>query len=397
MIVLSFLVGMTGLFLLGGILYLLFWAVAYLTWRKEPSRLPAPPRLRFVFVVPAHDEERDIAHTLESLKRVDYPPELFEVVVIADNCSDNTADVVRGLSVRCLERVNPDLRGKGYALRFAFNRLLKEDFDAFVIIDADTVVDADFLRVMNERLLAGDKAVQAYYGLSNPDVNPLTYVLHVGNVMENLLFYAGKARLGVSAILRGNGMCFSREVLEDNPWDSFSVVEDTEYTLRLIRKGIEVPFTAETRVLAKMPENLSQARTQRIRWASGNLRLTRRNALKLIREGIVSNNVSLTDMGVSFLVMSKPLLLLLSLMLGGAALAVGILDREHQTFGWMLGLLPAALMSIYLLMGIAVTGLNPRRFLCLLWSPWYLGWLFIISLIGLAGYKGNLWLRTGRT
>lgn len=397
MIAVSFFVGLAGILLSAALLYLLVMAFAYFSARRPPKRPPAPPRRRFALVVPAHDEEEGIAQTLENLRALDYPPSLFSVVVVADNCSDGTAAVAARCGARVLERRDSERRGKGYALRHAFEILLEEEFDAFVVVDADSVLDGDFLRVMNDRLLSGEKVVQAYYGLSNPDVNPLTYALHVGSVVENLLFYAGKARLGLPAILRGNGMCFAREVLEEVPWESFSVVEDSEYTVRLVRRGYAIPFAAETRVLARQPETLRQARTQRVRWASGNMRLTRLQALRLLREGAVSGNPALADLGATFLTLSKPLLLAASLALAATALLTGYFDADQRTLGWLLGLVPAAMMLAYLGTGTVLAGLSLRRMAYLLCSPWYIAWLFLVALLGVTGYRGNLWLRTGRT
>lgn len=397
MIVLSFLTGLAGIALTAAVLYLLLTAFIALAGGRGGRRLPAPPKRRFAVVVPAHDEEEGIARTVTNLLCLDYPRELYEVVVVADNCTDATAAVSRRCGARVLERFDAEKRGKGYALHFAFAALLKESADAFVVVDADSLLDRDFLRVMNDRLLGGEKVVQAWYGLSNPDVNPLTYVLHVGNVIENLLFYTGKTRLGLPALLRGNGMCFAREVLEKVPWDSFSVVEDSEYTVRLVRRGIAIPFAAETRVLARQPETLAQARTQRVRWASGNMKLTRGEGVRLLREGFVSGNAPLADLGATFLTLSKPLLLLLALLLGGIALAIGLLDGDNRTFGWLLGFLPLALMTVYLAMGVLAAGISFRRVFHLLCSPLYLVWLFVVALLGVAGYRSNLWLRTGRT
>ncbi len=396
MSIVALLIALCGLVLTSAAVYLIFWAFVYLGARREPALLPAAPRLRFAVVVPAHDEEEGIAHTLQNLQQLDYPRDLFEIVVVADNCSDATAQRARECAVRTLERSDPDLRGKGYALRFAFSHLLPEPFDAFVVVDADSVLDADFLRVMNDRLLRGEKVVQGCYGMSNPDVNPLTYTMLVGNVMENQLFYAAKSHLGLPAVLRGNGMCFAREVLEELPWESFSVVEDTEYTLRVVRAGIAIPFAAETQVRARQPETLRQARTQRVRWASGNLKLTRTHALSLIGEGVRTGRGTLIDLGVSFVLTSRPLLVLCALVLALATLAAGA-AAPLPLFAVALGYLPAALLAIYIALGVGCAGLSPRRLAYLLCAPWFLGWLGFVSLLGLAGYRADLWLRTGRT
>ena len=124
---------------------------------------------RFAIVVPAHDEERTIDATLRSLLAIDYPSQMYDVVVIADNCDDGTAQVANRPRVQILERNDPHLRGKGYALRWGFDALVSlSRYDAVVVVDADSTASRNFLSVMNDELEAGAEAIQ-----SSDLVNPL--------------------------------------------------------------------------------------------------------------------------------------------------------------------------------------------------------------------------------
>src|SRR5262249_5144144 len=122
--------------------------------RTSPAGTAADHCERFVVVIPAHDEEMVIGATLSHLFRQEYPADRYAVVVVADNCTDRTAEIARAAGATVLERTNTELRGKGYALDWAFDRLMKEDAGtaheaaAFVIVDADTAVDPAFLRTM---------------------------------------------------------------------------------------------------------------------------------------------------------------------------------------------------------------------------------------------------------
>ncbi|MFO0752902.1 MAG: glycosyltransferase family 2 protein [Thermodesulfovibrionales bacterium] len=386
-----------SLFLTGATFYLFFLAAAYFFRRPAASREGCAPERRFVLIVPAHNEEEGIPETLRSLKELDYPQHLYDVVVVADNCTDSTAAVVRAAGVRCLERQDASRRGKGHALAFALRVLMREEYDCFVIVDADSTVGGNFLRVMNGRSLAGQKVIQACYGISNPDASPLTYLFAVGVCIENRLFYEAKTRLGLPVHLRGNGMCFARETLRKQPWNSFSVVEDVEYGIKLLRRGIPVRFALETAVLARQPETVGQAQTQRVRWASGNAKISRTYALTLLKEGILKRSCALFDAGASFFVLSKPLLLLLSLLLSAGALLYAAAGAPRGRFyaGWSLSLFAA--QAVYLSLGIFLEGLDRRRLSYLLFAPFLLIWFFCIALLGLAGYRGDLWLRTKRT
>src|SRR5262249_35179285 len=135
----------------------------------EAGRAPAPgrwtpPRTRFAVLVPAHDEELLIRRVVGSVQAIDYPPELYTLHVIADNCTDRTAELARGMGAVVHERHDLEHRGKGYALRWLFGQLLADPAsgDAFVIVDADSLVNRGFLRALDRRLRAGAVAIQAY-------------------------------------------------------------------------------------------------------------------------------------------------------------------------------------------------------------------------------------------
>ena len=138
-------------------------------WEASRSAGLAALRTRFHVIVPAHDEAQGIAKTVTNLLGVDYPRELFEVVVVADNCTDDTAARARAAGARVFERVDRERRGKGYALAHAFEATVAEGkADAVVVVDADTVVSPNLLRAFDARLRQGAKAVQADYAVQQP-------------------------------------------------------------------------------------------------------------------------------------------------------------------------------------------------------------------------------------
>lgn len=378
---------------------LTFLAVAYLCLLALASRLgrrraaarPAPhskAEVRFVVVIPAHDEAGHIEGTLDSVLGLDYPSALYDVVVVADNCSDRTAEVVRDRGVRCLGRVDPSLRGKGYALEMAFSRVLRWDAQAVVVVDADTKVEANLLQVLNNRLRAGSRAVQVEYGAANCGTGPLAALLCAGNAMENEL-WRGKQALGLPIFLRGNGMCFAVSVLRENPWQAHSVTEDTQYGIELLRAGVSIDLASETRVEAAVPETLGQLRTQRLRWASGNSALGRGHAMGLIRQGMREGRLGLMDAGWFMLVRSKPLVLLCSL-LSAATWPAGLLPAPAA-------LAPGGMFAGLLLLEAFSGGMTPRRLWLLARAPLHLGWLMAIALLGLVNFRGSLWRRTERS
>jgi len=381
-------IGLSGLTAL--VLYLWLFAVLYFVTGKRDVLEAIEPKSRFVFVVPAHNEETGITATVRSLSSVSYPRALFDIVVVADNCTDRTAELAGNAGAECIERHNTSLRGKGYALSHAFNELMPRRYDAFIVIDADSIVSTNFLSCLDVRLGQGEQVVQAYDGMSNPDASILTYLFQVGNLIENKLYWEPKQVLGLPIFLRGNGMCFSREILEKYSWNAFSITEDTEYGLMLVTNGIRVHFASEIGVYAHQPESIQQAFAQRVRWASGNSTLTKGRAIKLISSGVIQCSLKLIDLGLSLIVGSRPLLLVVNIML--------LVSAFFSTPGIMYwaGLLLLA-QILYIGLGIALNGISQQKMLHLFLSPIYLAWLCLVSLLGLVGFRKNQWVRTTRS
>jgi cellulose synthase/poly-beta-1,6-N-acetylglucosamine synthase-like glycosyltransferase len=137
--------------------------------RRQPPPPSRSPHVRFDIVVPAHNEETQIATTVDSIRSVDYPADLFRVIVVADNCEDRTAAAAVGAGATALVRTDAERRGKGYALDHAFNRSLADGFaDAVIVVDADTVVSRNLLTAFAARFERGALAVQADYAVRNP-------------------------------------------------------------------------------------------------------------------------------------------------------------------------------------------------------------------------------------
>ncbi|MFX1492186.1 MAG: glycosyltransferase family 2 protein, partial [Promethearchaeota archaeon] len=246
-----------------------FLALYALLAKKKGEVIERNSASTFAIIIPAHNEEDVISRVLESSAKLDYPKDSYKVFIIADNCSDRTAEVAAKNGAACLERYDKKLKGKGFALAWAFDRILPEGYDAVIVVDADCQLDTHALRVFDQHLAGGDKVLQANDVSSNPDETTMSYAVAVGNLIENELFYVPKSQLGLAVFLRGTGMVFHREVLLSYPWKTHSIVEDVEYSLNLLRDGIRITFVGDVKVKSKYPVYKDQLNTQRMRWASG--------------------------------------------------------------------------------------------------------------------------------
>jgi len=368
--------------LLGATAYLLLLVFAGVVVRRQR---PAPARRmrRFAVVVPAHNEEAGVARTLDSIHALGYPRPLFDVHVVADNCDDRTAEIARGYTPFVHERIDETARGKGQALRWLFDRLVGGAYDAFVVIDADSVVCRDFLSAMNDRLESGCLAVQSYHGVLASLRGAALCLLHHTR-------QSGLSALGASAGLAGNGMVFAAELPQAREWDAFGVTEDLELHAKLAAAGVKVAFAPEVSVLSEMPLSLAASRDQNLRWERGRLALVCHHAPRLFVAGLRSRDWPKLAAALNLLI--PPLsvhailavaFLVLSLLLGSTVAVV-------LAAATLLGL------AVYVVAGLAAAKAPLRLWLALGFAPIYVpwkGWLYAQALIARGPPS---WTRTRR-
>ncbi|MCB0031053.1 MAG: glycosyltransferase, partial [Anaerolineales bacterium] len=222
----------------GMVAYLLLLTVAAWLAQKRATTPERTPSHRILFLIPAHNEATLLPITLANLRELDYPAELYEVHVVADNCSDNTAELARAGGASAHERFHDTLKGKGYALQWLLEQLWAAEtpHDALVILDADTVVSANFLRVMDAKLAAGARAVQAYYAVRDPGSSPVVGLRYIALAVLHYLRPLGRLLLGGSAGLKGNGMLFRADLMQQHEWTAH-LTEDIEFHMSLIAAG----------------------------------------------------------------------------------------------------------------------------------------------------------------
>jgi cellulose synthase/poly-beta-1,6-N-acetylglucosamine synthase-like glycosyltransferase len=351
-----------------------------------------PARRRFAVLIPAHNEQMLIGRLLESLHRLDYPKAGFDIYVVADNCDDNTAPLARSRGARVYERTDCSLQGKGFALRWLLQRIQEDErhCDAFVVLDADSVVSADFLRRMDARLQAGSQVIQAYYSVLNPGESPLAALRYAALAALHYLRPLGRSALGLSCGLKGNGMCFTAPILEQFGWQWYTLAEDVEFHLALARAGIRVDFAPETSVLADMPTTFTQAASQNARWERGRLQLLRHRVPDLLMEGIRHRSPLRLDAAAEQFIppLSVPFVL------GGLCLIVsfGLGAAVPATFA----ALSLGGQSVYLLAGLVVVRAPLRAYLALSYAPAYVAWKVGVYGRALLSTRSARWIRTAR-
>ncbi len=264
------------LFFLIGIFY------AFLSLRGFRGVPPPPPRsskkLRFALILPAYNEEKVIKFSTESLLKINYPRELFDVFVVTDHCTDATENIAKGLGACILNHSGPDRRaGKGRALKWAVSEILKNGcYDGFCYFDADSLAHPDFLTVMNDHLSMGEEAIQGRQLTKNEDVW-LSTILASSQILMNRLLQIPKYISGLSATLHGKGMCFSKRITEKFSWDETCLTEDIEMQMRLIRHGVRITWAEGAVVYNEEPVTVKQYLKRNIRWTRGSMVVAKRH------------------------------------------------------------------------------------------------------------------------
>jgi 1,2-diacylglycerol 3-beta-glucosyltransferase len=381
------------------------FSLTALSKRQTPPPYP-DPQIAFDIVVPSHNEQANIAATVRSLLAIDYPKDRYRVLVVADNCSDATAERARAAGATVLERNDKTKRGKGYALEFAFNQIIADGVaDAVVVVDADTDVTPNLLRAFAARFATGANAVQAAYGVRNPEASWRTRLMHIALSAFHDVRSLGRERLGLSCGLRGNGMGFRTSVLEQVPHNAFSIVEDLEYGIRLGRAGIRVEYVDEARVLGEMVATEKESRSQRTRWEGGRLKIAKLHGLPLLREAIEKRDPVLLDLAADVLV--PPLSYVAVASVAGCAAAgfavVFLRANPKVLIPWGAS---AMMLAAYVSRGVVVSGAGVRGFVDLATAPAYVGWKMALALKTRAerskdakngkGASSDEWVRTAR-
>jgi cellulose synthase/poly-beta-1,6-N-acetylglucosamine synthase-like glycosyltransferase len=368
---------------------------------RQP-RVPAATsagRLRFAIAIPAHNESSVLSATLTQLLKQEYPRDLYDVHVVADHCSDNTAEVVRQHGGVVHERDSQPRGRKAYALQWLLERLLdmQPAYDAVAIFDADSMVDPQFLAIMASQLRAGRQVLQGQHLVSNPQDSVLAAIAAVDMRLNNRLRNQSRSNLGLSCRLMGDAMVFDAGILRDHGWPRESMTEDREYGYELLMRGSPAHYVPHARSYGQAASSWKQAEPQRLRWYQGVVGMQRRLAARLLSAVQRSPSLSLLDGLVELLMPGYSFLAALSVAnLGFVLLCSWLQPSLRCLLGLPGSLLLLAGWVLYPLAGLVIDRAPVWAYRALMLGPIYLGWrLWIALLVRLRGDRIG-WVRTQR-
>jgi len=349
----------------------------------------------FAILIPAHDEEILLGTLLANLSALTYPRERYTVYVVADNCSDATAELARkSEQVHVYERFDQAKHGKGYALQWLMQELEADHriHDAYVILDADSIVCPTFLLSMNRELLHGAQVMQACYSVLNATASPGSALRWIALTLVNYVRPLGRTALGGSSTLNGNGMCLSRDFLQRYPWQSFSLAEDYHYYLSLVERGERVQYVPDAVVRAQMPTTFARMRTQDIRWESS----SGGRSLSVVAFCLLKSGVRHWDF-VRIEALAELITPPLSILVAGCLLTFVLSLLIWLWPGLLLSMLLVAGLLAYI--GSAFYLMHPPRqvYMALFYAPSFMFWkLWVYFVLSRSKKHTSEWVRTSR-
>ncbi len=271
---------------------------------------------RFMMIIPAHNEEKVIRELVESLQNLDYNKNLYDIYVIADNCTDNTAQIAKEAGAIVYERFDEKHKTKGFALQWFLQQKIDEDapYDAFCIFDADNIVDKNFLNAMNKKLNQGEDVVQGYRDIKNPSDSWVSAGYAIFYWTMNRFYHLARYNLGLSPLINGTGFMVKFDVVKPEGWKTKTLTEDIEFSLKRIIAGKKLGWATDAIVYDEQPIGFKQSWSQRSRWTVGHMQCLKEYT-KPLAVAVKDNKTVMNFDGLLYMLGTAPMLILTILLL----------------------------------------------------------------------------------
>lgn len=260
--------------------------------RNESKRKYRTPKTYFAVLIPARNEEKILKFTIEKLKTIDYPRELYDVIVIADNCTDDSAQIARLAGAQVYERHDTTRMSKAHAMNWLFNqqRFVMMNYDAICILDADTILADNFLMEMDNEIADGYEIIQGRVGSTNPTDTLTTAFMTVVLSIQNRIWQLPQANIGRSGFFVGTGVCITTSWLYKIGWNINTLVEDAEFGIQSVLKGGFVRYCDNARFYVEQVRTFNGLWKQQRRWRTGHMACLRLYGRKLLKSVVIDKN-----------------------------------------------------------------------------------------------------------
>lgn len=293
-------------------LYFIITGLPALYFSKKSKIRKNKPKYKFACLVAARNEEEVIGNLVDSLNNQNYPKDLYNIYVIVNNCTDNTEKVAKEKGAIILHPSVP-VKTKGEVLKNIFGKMINEnDEDAFIIFDADNVVDPNFISRMNDTLCSGYRVAEGFRDSKNLSDNWLSGSYSLFYYIQNFFFNRSRMIMNLSSSINGTGFMVKKEVIEKHGFDPKTLTEDIEFTAMCAINGEKIAFVEDAVTYDEQPVKFGDSWKQRKRWSTGTLQCMKEYNGKLLYHFFKDRNLSCLDMFLTFL---APVMQILSVIL----------------------------------------------------------------------------------
>jgi cellulose synthase/poly-beta-1,6-N-acetylglucosamine synthase-like glycosyltransferase len=273
---------------------------------SKKSVFPKPLRYhKYAIVVPARNEEVVLPQLIDSIHHQNYPPELIDIFVVADSCTDNTASLARSKGAIVYERSFDAKRvGKGFALEYVLKQILRnhadEKYDAYIVLDADNLLDPNYVAEMNRSFSQGERVLTSYRNSKNYGSNWISAGYSLWFLREARYLNHPRHQIGTSCAISGTGFLIHHEIVERmEGWDYFLLTEDIEFTIANVIEGERIGYCDGAILYDEQPVSFMQSWRQRLRWAKGYLQVFQKYGARLFKRLFSTGNFACADMIMS--------------------------------------------------------------------------------------------------
>lgn len=287
---------------------------------------------KFAVLIAARNEEAVISQLIESINNQNYPAELIQIFVVADNCTDDTATKAKAAGAVVWERFNKQKIGKGYAIKFLLDRIgeayPEKPFDGYFVFDADNLIDENYIKEMNRSFSDGNRLITSYRNSKNYGSNWISAGNSLWFLRESQYLSRSRSLLGTSCAVSGTGFLFHSDIIEKSGgWNFFLLTEDIEFSIHNIINGEKIAYCESAMLYDEQPVRFAQSWNQRMRWARGNIQVCQKYGAKLVKSIFSDRSFSSFDMTMT--IFPAMILAALSGVINLFGITYGLLSEEN--------------------------------------------------------------------